>query len=324
MPDLIIKLQDAVKQENLEQVQKLLAFVELENTTSNNESCTKLNSVKIQHQFDLFSIAVEKKNRDIMKLFIKKGFELNYENLKWTEVPLLQKAVETGDVKIVQLLLIAGANIDGPKTGYSPLHCAAKNNEEDIVQLLLDAFADFDKFDESNRTPLHLAAEKGHLSIVKMLVDHGAATDVADLDNCFPVDYAAKMGHADVFSFLLNKIDDSETLTESIANIMFHAALGGKIEIIEILLNNRKIDVDMYCTPFKETALHIAVTYKKEKLIKFLLEQRANVNVVDWAGSTPLNIAVSMKHKESAELLLLNGARVNEKDVRDLQSLQLL
>lgn len=91
----------------------------------------------------------------------------------------LQTASFHGDVKIVQLLLDAGADIYVQGGGYgSALQAASYNGQMEIVKLLLDSGFDIDTHPELYCNALEAASNQGHLEIVQLLLNSGAADDL--------------------------------------------------------------------------------------------------------------------------------------------------
>jgi ankyrin repeat protein len=56
------------------------------------------------------------------------------------------------------------------KDGWTPLHCAVRNDQLEIVKLILDYANDKNPANKNGRTPLHSAARVGQLEIVKLLL----------------------------------------------------------------------------------------------------------------------------------------------------------
>ncbi|MES2700594.1 MAG: ankyrin repeat domain-containing protein [Pseudomonadota bacterium] len=59
------------------------------------------------------------------------------------------------------------------------------------------------------------------------------------------------------------------------------------------------------------TALHIVVAARDSSWLSYLISQRANVNLADNQGVTPLMLAVQVGYTEGAEALLAARARVD-------------
>lgn len=80
---------------------------------------------------------------------------------------------------IMQILIEFGANPDRLSKGESPIWVAAREGHTGIVQILLNANAEFDrpaeKVDISEcSTPLYMACQNSHLDVVRMLLKAGA------------------------------------------------------------------------------------------------------------------------------------------------------
>lgn len=62
------------------------------------------------------------------------------------------------------------------------------------------------------------------------------------------------------------------------------------------------------------TLLLNAVCYKREKVVKYLIDRKASVNNADNQGFYPLHVAVMNGDYNVTELLLKNGAEVNARN----------
>lgn len=299
------KLMQATKEGNLREVENLLAIIDWNSTNVRVRGTNLFHSKAETHKFELLSKAIENKNLQMIELFVKSGFKLNFKKIDNEGASLLIKATETEDRGVVEFLLNHGAQVNGSNND-SALHQASRDGRVNIALLLLDRGALVNKLDYHRKVPLHWAAERGHLEMVKLLTERRALTDQWDSDRSLPVDQAAKRGHRDVFLYLLNR---TFACRENIMSVLYHAALGGQLRIVEIIIGNG-VNVNMPCTRFSETALHIAAIYDHLELIKLLIERRADVNAKDWAGCTPLYNAKSMgTNPECVELLVQHGAK---------------
>lgn len=100
-------------------------------------------------------------------------------NAKSGGVYVLHWAAETGDLKIVKLLLDGGAKLE-PKTHYddTPLHWAAGKGHLEIVEELVKRGAKVNRKNGDGMTPLHLAAQRDRVNVVKYLLANGADVNV--------------------------------------------------------------------------------------------------------------------------------------------------
>ncbi|KAG9443949.1 hypothetical protein H6P81_015289 [Aristolochia fimbriata] len=93
----------------------------------------------------------------------------------------VNSAAYHGDLNHLKGLVQAGA--DPNKTDYngrSPLHLAASNGYEDVVQFLIQSGVKIDCNDKSGNTPLLEAIKHGHDRVARLLVNQGASLDVKD------------------------------------------------------------------------------------------------------------------------------------------------
>ena len=83
------------------------------------------------------------------------------------------------------------------RSNRTALHCAVNELHPDAVQVLIDACADIDTWNEEGHSPLQSASCSGALEVVKMLVRAGAGVNVTDDygDTCLIL--AAYSGHTE-------------------------------------------------------------------------------------------------------------------------------
>ena len=84
----------------------------------------------------------------------------NYESNRKNRA--LIKAAGRGDHNYVDLLMLAGADVNSTSTtGYTALMHAVENNEVKCMEILIEAGANVNKKNNWDRTALDLALEKG-------------------------------------------------------------------------------------------------------------------------------------------------------------------
>jgi ankyrin repeat protein len=112
----------------------------------------------------------------------------------------LDRAVLSGDTKMVNMLAKAGADVNAarPLVELNPLTNAIVCNDSDMLDTLIRLGADINRRDELGYTGLHYAAmlDYGDTTIVQKLLQAGALTDARDPNGMTPIDIARHRGYA--------------------------------------------------------------------------------------------------------------------------------
>lgn len=119
----------------------------------------------------------------------------------------LHIAAALGHPRTVQLLLEAGAAIDGADSAFwTPLHFAASRNNNAIIESLLQSGANANAVDVAMQTPMMVAASRNALSCLQALSKHGADENLLDHYGRSCLRLAASTGAKDALVFLMNKM----------------------------------------------------------------------------------------------------------------------
>lgn len=198
------------------------------------------------------------------------------------DVPLsLCFAARRGDDILMQRLLKEGLDPnESEDSGRTALHIAASNGSVKCVRLLLDYGADPDCRDQEGSIPLWEAMQGGHGGVVKLLQDYGANIRVGDVGQ-----YACMAAQQ-------NNLDLLKKIVRYGGDVTLPAVATTYLPQGELVLpkfNGR-------------TALHVAVSEGNLEIVKYLLDQGADINKPDIEGWTPQKLAEQQAHEEITTL----------------------
>ncbi|MBM3886810.1 hypothetical protein FJ364_02665 [Candidatus Dependentiae bacterium] len=193
-----------------------------------------------------------------------------------------------------QLLKIAQNKID---------NLEEEKRSIDSILPLLEEGADPYFLDKDGLNTLHKLAIAGHGGIFNAFKDTpNADFNVQDTCGNTPLHHAVT--HKQDYTVLtLLQLGANAESKNSVGNTALHlAAKHGFTQILEILLNKTFIDPDLR-NDSNQTALHFAVLHNQVACIKLLLEYRADPQLTDAAGLSPLLLAKRLGHKNTEAAL---------------------
>ncbi|HTA46735.1 MAG TPA: ankyrin repeat domain-containing protein [Bryobacteraceae bacterium] len=117
-------------------------------------------------------------NSTLVRLLLKSGAKPNTP-IATGETPIMTCA-KTGSVDAVRMLVEYGAAIDArePKENQTALMWAASENHPDVVKALIELHADPKAHSKQGFTPIHFAAREGDQAVVETLLTAGVDVNV--------------------------------------------------------------------------------------------------------------------------------------------------
>jgi len=226
----------------------------------------------------------------------------------------LHWAVYRVDEELVKALLARGAKADVANGfGSSPLAEAVRVANVNIASMLLDGGANANRANEDGETPLMLAARTGSVKVAELLVRRGADVNAHEtFRNQTALMWAAAESHPEMVAFLVSK--GAAVNVRATANDwgnqmtneprvqyrptggltpLLYAARAGCRGCIEALLKGRA-DIDLP-NPDGMTPLMMAIDNSHFDVARYLLAEGANPHTWDWWGRTPIYVVVNMR-----------------------------
>ncbi|XP_011644523.1 nuclear factor NF-kappa-B p100 subunit isoform X2 [Pogonomyrmex barbatus] len=217
--------------------------------------------------------------------------------------------------------IIIKAFKDRTTYGDSPLHCALRYGQKDIIRHILILMSILNRDAEelvnirnsSGKSPLHYAASQDQPEVTKALLILGADPNITDHYGQMPLHKAVKFPEAkdSVDILLAEKEINIEANTDLGWSPLLLAAKAGNYHAICSLVK-AGADVNSTDMSYGRTALHIAVEGGHKDIVKFLLKNtKIDVNKRNFSGNTALHTAVVIPGtiaKEICALLLEHGA----------------
>ena len=261
---------------------------------------------------------------EMVKILLQAGADVNA--VTDSGITVLECAVQNGSINTIHSLLDAGAENFG-----SAICFAADQGDVEILEILLSAGADVNGcFENSRRTVLTRAVEKENVSIVRFLLESGADVDGCtlehdSLDYSNPCEYYQDSGfcrwdecHWKNYTPLQaasfhQDIGIARILIEAGANVNMDF-VAGTLFRLENLLEKFHADptADRY-EFFYGTAVQIAAYQGNMELIRLFWNAGANINAPAYreGGKTALQAAIDNGNHMVIDFLLAAGADVN-------------
>lgn len=254
--------------------------------------------------------AIDSNNVEFLKAF------LIYANLVKIENNIcstLFNAVERGNVEIIKLLLDKKANPNITNKGQTCLErtILTKDINVEIVELLLKAGANPNL--SSIESPLHLAVVRQNSAVVGMLIDHGANPNIKDKEGNTPL-YRALYHNSEIGNDIAHQLLKIKDINVNIQNNILKtsalhlAIMNGNIDVVNQLIKKADLNVQ---DAMGDTPLLTSIKFAKTSIAKMLIDGGANLEMATPYKMSPLHTAVIRGNREIISYLIAGGANPN-------------
>ena len=194
----------------------------------------------------------------------------------------------------------------------SPLHVSAAAGDLKKVDRLLNQGANPNDLDANHRTPLHEAVDARSLETVERLLEGGANPNRQDAYLGHSALHRAVQAQSQPIAERLLKSGADPNLPDVEGDTPFHAALKHSGQEKQLPTINSLIaygaDRNFCDRHTGSTPLHLAVSGDNFKALGRLIEEKADPNVADLSGHTPLHLAAERSSAMTQQLLVAGAS----------------
>lgn len=199
------------------------------------------------------------------------------------------------DAATAKILIDAGADLNGKAKGrtkeqiMTPLIFAINLGKNDVVRTLIEAGADLNATDDMKRPPLINSLETENVEITKLLIKSGADVNRQSKFGEIALIGAIQHNSVEIVQMLIQAGADVDVVDQFDRTPLMVAAAIGNIEIFRILLDaGSRFDAN------NNDYLLMAVKGGNSEIIKYMLENGADIHATDEFNRTPLEIRKNM------------------------------
>ena len=150
-------------------------------------------------------LACQSGNSGIVSFLLDHGANVEGTTARERKTPLTLACTSDTNLGIAQLLLNAGAHVNGGNSVLSPLHAAAHSGSTAAIDLLIDAGADVNIPPmPGGSTPLHFASFEAKFDCVTRLLAAGAVANIPDSAGQTPLHRATLRSPVEIVNALLD------------------------------------------------------------------------------------------------------------------------
>ncbi|XP_010355932.2 ankyrin repeat and SAM domain-containing protein 6 isoform X3 [Rhinopithecus roxellana] len=224
------------------------------------------------------------------------------------DITALMAAIQHGHEAVVRLLMEWGAdpNRAARTMGWSPLMLAALTGRLGVAQQLVEKGANPDHLSVLEKTAFEVALECKHRDLVDYLDPMTTVRPKTDEEKRRPdIFHALKMGNFQ----LVKEIADEDPSHVNLVNgdgatPLMLAAVTGQLALVQLLVE-RHADVDKQDSVHGWTALMQATYHGNKDIVKYLLNQGADVTLRAKNGYTAFDLVMLLNDPDTELVRLL-------------------
>lgn len=182
--------------------------------------------------------------------------------------------------------------------GETLLMFASRQNQQEILQILISAGAEINREDSSGATAMHHAAKHGRIANLKFLLSKGGSVSAGSSNTDSLLALAAEQGNLEMIRLLLDHYDPPAEYGSREISIL-RAARKGYLDCVKELL--RKYDVNLQ-DERGNTILMAAVSSGNLEMFQFILKKIVSPDLTNQQGESACSLALRQDRREMLAL----------------------
>jgi ankyrin repeat protein len=277
--------------------------------------------------------ACQKGHLGLVKLFVEEGIKVSADDFVWAvdnnskelvdyfieqNCPVSERlfslSVWMYNMKAIQYCLDRGITIQSREVMSNIL----RNNDFKLAEFFISKGYDLSLVDHNLETPFFEACRFGKLKFIELFEKNGADINAVNKTGVSPCQIAIEKKHLDVISYFIDRIEGLSN--ENYAPLLFWSIPDDNVELVKKIV---KLGYDIN-RPFNgKVAIVSAVNYKNIEMVKFFLENGADINLRNHNENSAISLAYERGYHDffplfeeyrgvcdDDNLKLLNAARI--------------
>ena len=272
------------------------------------------NAAEAWHAQTALMWAASENQLQIAAALVGAGADVNARSKVWPGQPPRPRGSDTS---------FQSAHSNFPKGGFTALHFAAQYGAGDVAALLADKGANLEATEPDGVTPLMMAIINGHYDVAAVLVRKGANVNAVDRSGRGALYHAVDMNTLEWLFSRPNPKPSGDLDSVGIARLLLERGANPNARLTArgfVIQHDSGGNANLTpgSTPFMKAA-----TTSDVRMIRLLLEHKADPNIATQNGTTPLMAAAGLNWAEisslgtesdsleAMKLMLERGADVN-------------
>ncbi|KAH0560410.1 hypothetical protein KQX54_004342 [Cotesia glomerata] len=266
----------------------------------------------------LLHLAVIRENKDIVKLLLENNANPNVKDVY--KETIFFRAVKRNNYELAEYLIKAGARVDDPSAGISPLQWAISKINHEMADLIIKNGGDVNLV-YRGKTPLYYAVDAENDDRIHLLIKNNADINATCVKpNEMALGIAINKHNINLIKTLISAGANVNLFSRYVTPLQFAIIKSyyNTLKIVKYLIKSgAKVNADSSPESiyFGQKALHIAIQKGNESVTRLLIKNNADIEAVTRSGQTALGIAVQSKKLRNyrlVEALIEAGVDINK------------